>query len=780
MPNIKISDLAPATLPLDPANSFFEIETLEGGVPVSRRVAAGDIVVSASPIVEGTSVDDPTAPGTFNANLQWQNALAAPLANLGFNTDTTFAIINRVHGGLVEIAGEAAFGGLLRSCADFDPDGNARLKRIGAIRVRTDIHGGAIIGAGGDPATGAIQEAGVFLLSGAEIEAGVLGFWDGVAQTADLHVRNRVHGGRVVIDGEDAAGILQPGIVVDADGATSINHPSGNAPELRIQTTTTGANVLSADTDDPGAGAAPIIILDFKQAAGITAFELASGNGLAIEALNFIHGGGWAFRGENNAGATTNLWDADPDGDFNAYRAGVLKIRTDATGAAIRGALGNDPTAGGNQDQRLQLLNTSNALAGEVGFSPAGPDIGLINRVHGGDIFLAIETGAGVFAHVYDYLNAGSGIHQWFDPVNTVFQMKLEAGLSQIVSIGNSVNQPSAGGAQQGGFSIRNNNAAPQEAGFVGFTPSGATTELTLRNNVHGGWVTVRTETAAGVLREQVRIRPDLGGPIFLGIGTNAPTTHFANQDAVVILQNATPATVAHFGFSLGDDDCYVLSRQEGGHIILDARRTDATHILGVDIDPEADTRLTHGASNEAVFRTLTAANGGANLDNQLTGAGLERILTISDIAGGSFLVDQPASDVTLADATFVTAMTVALEANSTYIVEYYIEVATPNGGGDDTNLRFNGASAGWAGFSVFSATNSAGHETLELEVGGAPGSTQTVNTDVASTTFLAGTGIIVTDGTSGDLDLDAAKTADAAADGTLFDSSWIRVHKIA
>jgi hypothetical protein len=53
MPNIEISDLPLATLPLDSANSFFEVQTIEGGVPVSRRIAETDIMAD---LPDGTTV----------------------------------------------------------------------------------------------------------------------------------------------------------------------------------------------------------------------------------------------------------------------------------------------------------------------------------------------------------------------------------------------------------------------------------------------------------------------------------------------------------------------------------------------------------------------------------------------------------------------------------------------------------------------------------------------------------------------------------------------------
>lgn len=53
-------------------------------------------------VVQGTSVDVPTAPGTFNANLDFQNANGVSIADFGFNTDITLALLNKVYGGDID------------------------------------------------------------------------------------------------------------------------------------------------------------------------------------------------------------------------------------------------------------------------------------------------------------------------------------------------------------------------------------------------------------------------------------------------------------------------------------------------------------------------------------------------------------------------------------------------------------------------------------------------------------------------------------------------------
>ncbi len=48
MPNFAITDLAPVTLPIDAANTFFELEATEGGVQVSRRISAANLGIGGS------------------------------------------------------------------------------------------------------------------------------------------------------------------------------------------------------------------------------------------------------------------------------------------------------------------------------------------------------------------------------------------------------------------------------------------------------------------------------------------------------------------------------------------------------------------------------------------------------------------------------------------------------------------------------------------------------------------------------------------------------------
>lgn len=66
MPNIKISDLAPAILPLDGPTSFFEVQTVEAGEDVSRKVASDDLTLAAGITVEDEGVPLATLASTLD------------------------------------------------------------------------------------------------------------------------------------------------------------------------------------------------------------------------------------------------------------------------------------------------------------------------------------------------------------------------------------------------------------------------------------------------------------------------------------------------------------------------------------------------------------------------------------------------------------------------------------------------------------------------------------------------------------------------------------------
>lgn len=71
MPNVRISDLPDITLPIDAGQTFFETQTVEGGIPVSRRARADQLLfnVFPPPTADFTTVRGDFASGLFVENL---------------------------------------------------------------------------------------------------------------------------------------------------------------------------------------------------------------------------------------------------------------------------------------------------------------------------------------------------------------------------------------------------------------------------------------------------------------------------------------------------------------------------------------------------------------------------------------------------------------------------------------------------------------------------------------------------------------------------------------
>ena len=128
------------------------------------------------------------------------------------------------------------------------------------------------------------------------------------------------------------------------------------------------------------------------------------------------------------------------------------------------------------------------------------------------------------------------------------------------------------------------------------------------------------------------------------GDGTNDPVTPGLTQNASVQLRNASDEITGFVGYAT--TDFLLTANQRGAELIF--RATDDAGIQPIlfQADPNDNTQLGHGASNAFVARTITPAAGGLEVNNTLTGAGFERVLTTADIGGGvSFPVDAADND---------------------------------------------------------------------------------------------------------------------------------------
>lgn len=112
------------------------------------------------------------------------------------------------------------------------------------------------------------------------------------------------------------------------------------------------------------------------------------------------------------------------------------------------------------------------------------------------------------------------------------------------------------------------------------------------------------------------------------------PTVANEDQNAIIQFANFSGAFIGSLGWEVTPDMIWRNQQRGGG---FDTLMIDSSGLIRsmIDSDPDGITRIYNPASNEDVMNTTTAAAGGLLVDNQATGAGLERVLTTSDAGGG-------------------------------------------------------------------------------------------------------------------------------------------------
>lgn len=224
--------------------------------------------------VQGSSTDNPAAPGTFDSNLAFENASAAALASIGFNTDIDLSIKNVVtggkviveHGGFIRTATEATTGSLggfqIRSDASTDTEqrGLVLAHQNGTERAYFGFNSDANLTISNAVSGGSVHvEHGGVIRTATEATTGILGGFQirsngntdverraltlchqdgtqrayiGYTSSDTLSFTNKIGGGPVVVAGLRTGELTQGGIGIDPDGISSFQ---GNTfLELRI------------------------------------------------------------------------------------------------------------------------------------------------------------------------------------------------------------------------------------------------------------------------------------------------------------------------------------------------------------------------------------------------------------------------------------------------------------------------------------------------------------------------------------------------------------------
>lgn len=539
MANVQISDLPFATLPLVGATTFFEVEATEGGVVVSRRVAADDLVISATTLfIDGTSTDDPSiGGGVFDGQLLWRNANAQQTGVFGFDpAGDNFIWSNDAQGGFHQIA--------IR-------DGTVLVETIAAAA------GGLLVNN---------------LLTGAGLER--------VLTVADI----------------------------------SVTPSLGGLTDVTLTAPATGAVLYKSAgdwLDTPGILIDPAADVKLHQAT-VEVFRTLGAAAGGAEANNTLTGAGFER---------------------------VLTASDAFTGIIEGSSVDSPETPGGTWDGVLRFDNANSLQTARVGFDPAGDTFFVQPTVEGGRLILGGRSpgapGPLREALVFDFDTGGlpAGSTRFFETNGTAEQMRLDTGVSAVTNVANVGNNPASGLAQHGQFRITNNVA--QQSGEFGFPASGGlSTTMQMKNFVHGGPVQLVGENAAGTERVLFFYDPDNSGPIIFGPLDNNPATDASIQDTRLTFRNPSAQTIWQIGFLEGTNDFSLKLFQDTGTLRLRGSSAASADVLLAIFDPIADAKLFQAGAE--VFRTITAAAGGAQANNTLTGAGFERVLTIGDLGGAA------------------------------------------------------------------------------------------------------------------------------------------------
>lgn len=391
MPNFSISDLPLATLPLDLPNTFFELQTVEGGIAVSRKLQASNLSVASGITVQDEGTPLPPLATTLNfvgAGVTASGAGATKTITIPGGGGTT------VNPGTVE-------GQMLRwdnAGSEYDPTSNLIADEIAFELVSLYTYVGeagmALRNANGD----------VFIdnsfLGGGQYQYSVNLGNDAIRIRDDGLALFGMSGGtqNTTLQSGAEVDIVRNGVdqvaltVAPASGGLQVNNLSTGAGLERVLTTSDlgGAGITIQDEGTPLATLATT--LNFV-GAGVTA------TGAGATKTITIPGG---------AGVVTQLEDGSGNVRFIALPSNIAALRGDAS-------VDND-------SKMLQIQHQDGTLRALFGYPFVSGFLNIQNRINGSPVQIRANDGGGTTRllsefHPADSANRTFGI---FDPVTGV------------------------------------------------------------------------------------------------------------------------------------------------------------------------------------------------------------------------------------------------------------------------------------------------------------------------------------------------------------------------
>lgn len=208
------------------------------GALTGLSTAAFGTVAGAYTITDGWGISGALSnavTGNQDAKLSFRNGgRSTQVAQIGFETGTTFAVRSQTHGGTLLMSAEDSAGNVEQAFA-YVPDGGGFLYHAGLNRAFTTSTGFGIARDLNNAVTGNQDAQLSFRNAGLSTEVGLIGYETGLG----LVIRNQTHGGSITMSVEDAAGNVETGLVITPDAGVALRF----ANSLKFETVTNGVSV---------------------------------------------------------------------------------------------------------------------------------------------------------------------------------------------------------------------------------------------------------------------------------------------------------------------------------------------------------------------------------------------------------------------------------------------------------------------------------------------------------------------------------------------------------
>jgi len=305
--------------------------------------------------VQGTSTDDPTSPGIFNANLPFRNANSDAVGSLGFGGGIDMALRNAVHGGSLIFSGENTAGTVI-TMATMDPD-------VG-ISFGVGLSGVGVTG--GDKGADSLNFSSIYVSNVAVSQAGHIHSTDDLTSGILGTARGGTGAASFAVDRAvetDGSGLLSASTIT----ATELSYLNNASSEIQAQINGKAATAHNHAAGDITSG----ILAVARGGTGTAAFTInraiesdgagaLSASAVTATEMSYLDGVTSAIQTQ-----FTNLDAAKEDVDADILRADTVGVMSAAKGFAIA-TLTDQATVtwDGDTEQNAQLtLGASRTLA---------------------------------------------------------------------------------------------------------------------------------------------------------------------------------------------------------------------------------------------------------------------------------------------------------------------------------------------------------------------------------------------------------------------------------